>query len=265
MQRVRSLSDLSLYKRDSRPSAPQPALDAEICNQVTNIPLFAKFKTHTLDFNFTEAAQDPTTALQQLHHLGALLINSGKAYSALLTGDDISTQPVTEDEIATKNKLIGIYNAFPNIKDGMIVEQGHPTLFTQSAQKIFHALLVLRVALDHLPAEKIYLLYEAFMNQNRVTRLTAILNSFADGSALLGSYAAEQVLHRYIVNNLMLFTSIPLPAVEDVLKKESKHNQLLCLGGLSKREEINSIMMMKLTTVHQLKCDSPATSAIRKR
>lgn len=260
MQRTSSISNFAIFNRNSRPTVPQPALDTNITKQLSSIPMLAKFKTKTLDFDFEAAENDPTAALQQLHHLGALLMNSGKAYSALLMGDDISGKPVTTDEQATHSKLISIYNDLPDIKDGMTVTQGHPAQFTQAVSKILHALLVIRIALDHLPAEKIYKLYEAFMRQNRKTPLASTLTSFADGSGFVGSYAAEQVLHRYICNNLMLFPSMPLSAVEDALRKEGKFNELICIGGLSKREQINSYMMVKLTALHQPICDNTQTN-----
>lgn len=262
MQRIPSYH---FFESPSQPSVQAPALDAEISHQATHIATFAKFTTTTLDFDFDTAIKDPTTALQQLHHLGALLINSGKAYSALLMGDDLSSKPVTPDELATHHKLMGIYNHLPNIEDAMTVTQGHPQLFAQKVNKILHALLVIRIALDHLPADKIYKLYEAFINQNQITPLASTLTSFADGSGFVGSHAAEQVLHRYIYNNLLLFTFIPIAATQEILNKEGKYNALLCIGGMSRRELINSYMMVKLTALHKTTDDAASRNQIASR
>lgn len=204
---------------------------------LTQIGIFARFKSsNTFHFNFGEAKKDATCALQTLHHLGTMLINSGKAYSDIKNGEPLPNSPQSDEQHNMKQRLLNIYNALPLENDAMIIDKR-----VQTAEKILHALFVIRIALDHLPASELYQLYLAYNKQN-TNGLKIFLHSFADGSGLLGSFAAEQLLFRYICLNPNKFLFISTEDYVEMLSSENSFTDYFCIGGEDKKDAVNNIM-----------------------
>ncbi len=129
---------------------------------------------------------DDTNANAVAQHLycnGAALINSGKAYAREL-------KKSTHQEITAL--LMTEYNNLPEY-------QAKNSRYT--ANNPFHALFVLRVALDHLEAEKIYLTFIKLKISYHNKRLYPVNMTFPNGSEMLGETATLQILRAYIMQH----------------------------------------------------------------
>lgn len=139
---------------------------------------------------------DAQVTLQTLYNMGAELINSGKAYSADVetpTHESPSEMPKrTKNETKIKDTLMAQYDALPKYT----VRNGR-----HSAPDPFHALFVIRVALDHLSPESIYLMFTSLKIHSKQMTLHPNVIQFPNGSGFLGDYAAIQILRGYILNH----------------------------------------------------------------
>lgn len=143
------------------------------------------------------------TALMMLYQIGAELINAGTAYS---TTADISSPPngklprrntaKSEGQKKISDLLMEKYRSLPKHE----VTNGR-----HSASNPFQALFVIRVALDHMAPESVYLLYTSLKIHLRNMTIFPNVISFPNGSEFLGDYAVLQILHGYIAQNQHLY------------------------------------------------------------
>lgn len=145
------------------------------------------------------------TALMMLYQIGADLINKGTAYS---TNADISppsngrprrNPAKTEDQQNISDLLMEKYLSLPK----HVVANGR-----HSASNPFPALFVIRVALDHMAPESVYLLYTSLKIHLRNLTIFPNVISFPNGSEFLGDYSILQILHGYITQNQHLYAGI---------------------------------------------------------
>lgn len=139
---------------------------------------------------------DAQVALHTLYNIGAELINSGKAYSADVQIPTFESSPkaakLTEKEQKIKDLLMAKYDDLP----AYTLRNGRHT-----APNPFHALFVIRVALDHLSPESIYLMFTSLKIHSTQMTMHPNLIEFPNGSGFLGDYAAAQILRGYILNH----------------------------------------------------------------
>lgn len=138
-------------------------------------------------------------ALKMLYQIGAELINNGTAYS---TTADISppsnarlprrNTAKSENQKKITNLLMEKYRSLPRHQ----VTNG-----SHAANNPFHALFVIRVALDHMAPESVYLLYTSLKIHLRNMTIYPNVIAFPNGSEFLGDYAILQILRGYIEQN----------------------------------------------------------------
>ena len=139
---------------------------------------------------------DAQVTLQTLYNIGAELINSGKAYSAdvevpTFDGEQKATNP-SDNEKAMTALLMEKYRALPEYT----LRNGRHT-----ASNPLHALFIIRIALDHMTPESIYMMYTALKIHSMQMTMYPNCISFPNGSELLGDLAALQILRGYILNH----------------------------------------------------------------
>lgn len=142
--------------------------------------------------------------MHALYHLGAVLINTGAAYNPnsnlLLTNGSLLTnrlpedpsQPISTTENTQTSLLMQIYNNVPTY----LAKNG-----SHYADNPLHAVFVIRVALDHIPAQSIYHCYQQLKEQARSMTLSTSQVKLPNGSQFLNDHAVYQLLGHYIINH----------------------------------------------------------------
>ena len=198
---MRSSAAPSLFQKKKQPDQARiPVMSAaEKANQLSGENILFRMN-YIYDNARAKRHTDAQTILQTLYHIGAELINTGKAYSAdvklpTFNTDNIKPTPrslPSKQEAEISDLLMSRYNKLPAYTH----HNGR-----HSATNPFHALFVMRVALDHVEPESIYLMYTALNISSYDMTMMPNKISFPNGSEFLGDYATLQVLRGYILNH----------------------------------------------------------------
>lgn len=140
--------------------------------------------------------------VQALYHMGAILINTGKAYmpeAELCLIEESRIHEITPDvsiTAASREKqasLIKIYNNLP-----LHVSRNG----SHCAYNPFQALFVIKVALDHFPPEQTYQLYKSLNDQSSMMTCYPNIITIPNGSQFLDDHSSYQIMASYILHHL---------------------------------------------------------------
>lgn len=186
---------------------------------------------------------DAQVILQTLYHIGAELMNTGKAYSAdvelpSVNPDEMDNKkcsPTSEQELFIHKLLMEKYHSMP----ASVVRNGR-----HSASNPLHALFVIRVGLDHIPPESIYLMFTALKIASHGMTMMPNKVSFPNGGEFLGDYAAVQILRGYILNHqnhyFNFLSRLDKAAVAD--DSNPFTSSYMCIANADATDQVNNIL-----------------------
>jgi hypothetical protein len=159
-----------------------------------------------LDWNEPRREYNYCTALTKLlYNLGAILINKGYAYAdpleLVVNGNLINIfQLKAKENLNQAGKLLQLYD---NIPDYFY----DPRNSSGQVENSSHALFVMRVALDHLPASFIYSLYSKLRPFELIIPFCGLTVQFPNGESVQTEHAIFWLLSQYILSNSSRFES----------------------------------------------------------
>lgn len=164
------------------------------------IPMPSRKRTLPLNMNSAHSVA------QFLYKTGAVLINNGVAYA--------HDEPAAPD-MRMRQTLLDEYNSLPAY---------HALNNVTVAENPFHALFVMRVGLDHIPAHTIYAIYINLKVRYHRARLDGISIEFPNGSDMLGAMATLQIMRAYILYHSARFNFLTTPERQQVADSSNVFN-----------------------------------------
>lgn len=208
--------------------------------------------------------------LQALYYVGAVLINKGMAYSGdhrvmALTQGHGGADDLTEDGDINKErrqKLLAYYHNLTPYQNSRC---------STISKNPFHALFVLKVALDHLPATVMMEALEKLMSNEKGMTFMPFTTAFPDGSSFVDDHAAASVLGKYIQLNPQKFRQFkdrPGMALLAQVTPDDLSRFLSAypvLGGNPEEAAINTMRDLLAMDVRKEVCPSLSGSTIVKK
>jgi hypothetical protein len=195
------------------------------------IEMIAKYKDwHGDSYHYI----DEETWLHAMYHLGAVIINNNQADGDFLVLDienevenlllyaGKSYRSDSQPKI-TRDDLIGRYS---KVKAYVAFEDSHAT------KNPFHAVFVIKVALDHIAPEKIHHCYERLLEASFRKSSARHVLTMSTHSQLASSDAALCILKCYIVNNPDLFPMIKQDKIQQLKLELILNHGLNIITGL---------------------------------
>jgi hypothetical protein len=230
----------------------QPEAKAEIFDSETHLsPMSYLVKPATNTYGY-DKHMTMYHFLKSLYHIGSILINNGLAYTRELPEIvrdgkliDISTNKVSY--LAARDTLLNFYYKLPYCR----IEDVHGYDKKTYSVNPFHALFVLKVALDHLPAEFILAYYRLIEHRNFTCVAGVYCIGFPDDSQFTTDQPAYAILSHYILNNLDRFKDLTFEEQKNLKEKFENElgvgvNTFLILGIANQNECLSELLGMKI-------------------